>query len=100
MLGDEVRDDESTSCFRIIWLWETQYRVQFLPRTYDGRHSKSNSERSFNKTRFEDRRGMTRQDTGRERIILRKDGIEMANKKLTNLADTNGNERGKAEEAE
>ena len=31
---------------------------------------------------------MTRQDTDRERIILRKDGIEMANKKLTNLANT------------
>ena len=43
---------------------------------------------------------MTRQYTDREKVILRKDGIEMANKKLTNLASTNGNERGKAGEAE
>ena len=43
---------------------------------------------------------MTRQYTDREKVILRKDGIEMANKKLTNLANTNGNERGNAEEAE
>ena len=43
---------------------------------------------------------MTRQYTDREIVILRKDGIEMANKQITNLANTNGNERDKAEEAE
>ena len=42
----------------------------------------------FNKTRFEGRRGMTRQYTDREKVILRKEGLEMANKKLTNLAST------------
>ena len=55
----------------------------------------------FNKTRFE---GQAWYDETihrqRERVILRKDGIEMANKKITSLANTNGNERGKAEEAE
>ena len=36
---------------------------------------------------------MTRQYTDRERVILRKEGIEMANKKLTNLANTMGMRR-------
>ena len=55
----------------------------------------------FNKTRLE---GQAWYDETihrqRERVIQRKEGIEMANKKLTNLANTNGNERGNAEEAE
>ena len=42
----------------------------------------------FNKTRLEGKHGMTRQYTNRERGILRKKGIRMANKKLINLAST------------
>ena len=74
MLGNEVRNDKSTCCFRIIWLWVTQYRVQFLPRAYGGRHSQSDSKRKFNKARFENERGITKQDTGKEKLILRKVG--------------------------
>ena len=89
MLGNEVRDDKSTSCFRIIWLWETQYRAQFLPRAYDGRHSQSDSKRNFNKARFENERGITKQDTGKEKLILRKVGGDMARRNITR-ANTNG----------
>ena len=42
---------------------------------------------------------MTRLYTNREKGILRKNGIRMANKKFTNPSEHNGNERGEAEKA-